>query len=173
MTLRGIAIAAMLAAGGGGIALAQGPGDPTSVENVGGKHLDAEGIPTFNIEEDGTVDWYTYSGFRRYHAECHTCHGPDGMGSSYAPALVETVQNMSYFDFLGIVGGGRQAVGGGQQSVMPAFSTNPNVMCYIDDIYIYLRARAQGDLPRGRPGERAEKSEAYAEQEDACMGTPG
>ena len=25
---------------------------------------------------------------------------------------------------------------------MPAFGTNPNVACYMDDIYVYLRARA-------------------------------
>src|SRR5690349_18309490 len=49
-----------------------------------GKYFDAEGNPTYNIKADGTVDWYTYSGYRRYHAECHTCHGPDGMGSTYA-----------------------------------------------------------------------------------------
>ena len=38
---------------------------------------------------DGKVDKATYNGYRRYHASCHTCHGPDGMGSSYAPNLVE------------------------------------------------------------------------------------
>jgi hypothetical protein len=54
---------------------------------------------------------------------------------------------------------------------MPAFGTNLNVMCYIDDIYVYLRARAQGDIPRGRPPKREEKPESYAEAENACMGT--
>ncbi|MGH7003177.1 MAG: hypothetical protein ACREIP_04445, partial [Alphaproteobacteria bacterium] len=29
-----------------------------------GKYADAEGNPTFKIKEDGTVDWYTYSGYR-------------------------------------------------------------------------------------------------------------
>ena len=41
---------------------------------------------------DGVVDWYTYSGFRRYHSECHVCHGPDGMGSSFAPALLDSLK---------------------------------------------------------------------------------
>jgi len=41
-----------------------------------GKYLDKEGSPTFKIASDGTVDWYTYSGYRRYHSECHVCHGP-------------------------------------------------------------------------------------------------
>ena len=58
---------------------------PSSQED--GKYLDKEGNPTYKIQADGTVDWYTYSGYRRYHSECHVCHGPDGEGSTYAPAL--------------------------------------------------------------------------------------
>ena len=65
---------------------------------------------------------------------------------------------------------GRQNVGQGQENVMPAFGTNLNVMCYIDDLYIYLRARAQGDLPRGRPAKQADKPAAAAEAEKACFG---
>ena len=57
-------------------------------EGEDGKYFDADGNPTFKIQEDGTVDWYTFSGYRRYHSDCHVCHGPDGVGSSYAPALV-------------------------------------------------------------------------------------
>ena len=147
------------------------PGDPAAASEQDGKSLDAEGNPTFKIGPDGTVDWYVFSGYRRYHADCHVCHGPDGMGSSYAPALVDTMKRLNYTDFLGVVASGRQNVGGGKENVMPAFGTNLNVMCYIDDLYIYLRARAQGDLPRGRPAKRAEKPEAYAKAESECMGS--
>lgn len=153
-------------------AFAAGPGDPTSAENVDGRYYDADGVPTYNINADGAVDWPTYSGFRRYHAECHVCHGPDGMGSSYAPALVESVANMDYYEFYEVVVNGKQAVGTGQANqVMPAFGTNPNVMCYLDDIYTYLRARAQGGLPRGRPAKKEAKSDAFVEAENACMGS--
>src|SRR5215471_18131458 len=71
----------------GTAALADGSGDPAAVKNEDGKYLDKDGNPTFKVGSDGTVDWYTYSGFRRYHSECHVCHGPDGEGSTYAPAL--------------------------------------------------------------------------------------
>ena len=54
---------------------------------------------------------------------------------------------------------------------MPALGDNPNVMCYIDDIYVYLKARADGALPRGRPAKRAEKPEAATKHEKACFGT--
>ena len=70
-----------------------------------GKYLDNDGDPTFKVAPDGTVDWYTYSGYRRYHSDCHVCHGPDGEGSTYAPALKNSVKTMNYGDFLG---GGRK-----------------------------------------------------------------
>jgi methanol metabolism-related c-type cytochrome len=136
-----------------------------------GRYFTADGVPTFNIADDGTVDWPTYSGFRRYHAECHVCHGPDGEGSSYAPALAESVMRLDYYDFYGIVAAGRQNVDAGHTSVMPAFGDNFNVMCYLDDIYVYLKARGSGELPRGRPASREDKSDAIAEAENACLGT--
>ena len=56
-----------------------------------GKWVLPDGTPTFRVchKEGGTfvVDWATYNGYRRYHGECHVCHGPNGLGSTYAPAL--------------------------------------------------------------------------------------
>ncbi|HWL69585.1 MAG TPA: c-type cytochrome, methanol metabolism-related [Geminicoccus sp.] len=160
-----------------GLALAQdgpakkdGAGDPTAVSEDSGKWFDADGNPTFKVEEDGTVDWYTYSGFRRYHAECHVCHGPAGDGSTYAPALTKSLRAISYTDFMDVVVNGRTNVSSAQENVMPAFGTNPNVMCYLDDIYIYLRARANGAVDRVRPPKRADKPDAFTEAEAACMG---
>jgi len=66
-----------------GFAFAEQAVDPTAVKSEDGKYLDKEGNPTFKVASDGTIDWYTYSGYRRYHSECHVCHGPDGMGSTY------------------------------------------------------------------------------------------
>ena len=143
--------------------------DAKAVKSEDGKYLDKEGNPTFNVAADGTVDWYTYSGFRRYHSECHVCHGPDGMGSTYAPALKDSLKNMSYGDFLGVVASGRKNVNTAQESVMPAFGDNPNVACYMDDLYVYLRARAHDAVGRVRP-KHEDKSAAYAEQENTCMG---
>ena len=52
----------------------------------------------------------------------------------------------------------------------PSFGTNQNVMCYLDDIYVYLKARGMEDVPRGRPAKKEAKSDMIREQEDACMG---
>lgn len=155
----------------GGTAFADGSGDPTAVKSEDGKHLDKQGNPTYKIQSDGTVDWYTYSGYRRYHSECHVCHGPDGLGSSYAPALKDSLKTMNYGDFLGIVASGRKNVNTAQENVMPAFGDNPNVACHMDDIYIYLRARANDALGRVRPAKHEDKTPGYAEAENSCMGT--
>jgi len=165
-----LAIALALAADVG-FAQADGSGDPAVASQEDGKYLDKDGNPTYKIQADGTVDWYTYSGFRRYHSECHVCHGPDGEGSTYAPALVQSMKTMSYPDFLQIVASGRQDVNPAQQNVMPALGDNPNVMCYIDDIYVYLKARSEGGLARGRPPKRADKPAAADKHEKACFGT--
>ena len=153
-----------------GLAFAEQVVDPTAVKSEDGKYLDKEGNPTFKVGPDGTVDWFTYSGYRRYHSECHVCHGPDGMGSTYAPALTNSLKTMSYGDFLGIVASGRKNVSTSQDNVMPAFGDNPNVACYMDDLYVYLRARAYDAVGRVRPAKREDKPDAYTEAEKACMG---
>lgn len=135
------------------------------------KWLDANGDPTFKKYDDGSFDWYTFNGFRRYHAECHVCHGPEGNGSTYAPALAESMKTMGYGDFMAVVASGREVERpGGQKSVMPALGDNKNVMCYADDIFVYLRARASGALPGGRPKREVPRSKASQEFETTCMG---
>jgi len=153
-----------------GLAWADGSGDPAAVKDEDGKYTDAEGNPTYKVEKDGTVDWYTYSGFRRYHSDCHTCHGPDAEGSSYAPALKNSAKTMSYADFANIAVNGRKNVTTAQENVMPAFGTDPNVMCYLDDIFAYVRARANEAVPRGRPPKHADKPKTAIESEKSCMG---
>jgi methanol metabolism-related c-type cytochrome len=150
---------------------ADGSGDPKPTKNDDGKYIDAKGTPTFKLGQDSTVDWYTYSGFRRYHSECHVCHGPDGEGSSYAPALSDSLKTLSYEEFYGIVVGGRQNTSAGKENVMPAFGDNKNVMCYLDDIYVYLRARANDAVPRGRPAKHEDKPPAFEKAEENCMKT--
>ncbi|MEA1833807.1 c-type cytochrome, methanol metabolism-related [Methylobacterium durans] len=136
-----------------------------------GKYLDSLGHPTFRVTNEGKkVDWYLYSGYRRYHAECHVCHGPDAMGSTYAPALKDSLKRLSYEEFIGILAGGKRDTEAGQEKVMPAFGDNKNVMCYADDLYVYLKARAAGAWGRARPGEKEEKPEAVKTTEKECLG---
>lgn len=136
-----------------------------------GKYFDKDGAPTYHISNDGKkFDWYAYSGYRRYHAECHVCHGPDAMGSTYAPALKDSLKRLSYEEFIGVIAGGKQDVSAAGTNVMPAFGDNKNVMCYADDLYTYLKARASGAMPRVRPTDKEEKPEAAKKAEKECLG---
>lgn len=164
------ALLAVVLIAGCAAALADGSGDPAAVKDEDGKYFDKDGTPTYKIGSDGTVDWYTYSGFRRYHSDCHTCHGPDAEGSTYAPALKESLKKLGYADFLEVVVNGRKNVTTAQENVMPSFGLNPNVSCYMDDIFVYIRARANDAVPRGRPAKHADKPAAAAKAENICFG---
>ena len=154
----------------GAYAVTDGSGDPAAIKSDGGKWIDKNDVPTFKIEPSGSVDWYTYVGFTRYSSECLRCHGPDGMGSIYAPALMESMKRLSYTDFYAVVASGKQDVSASQNLVMPPNSQNKNVMCFIDAIYVYLRARADDAVGRGRPEKHAPKPEAFTKAEDECTG---
>ena len=99
----------------------------------------------------GWMDFSTYKGWRAYHAECHVCHGPDAMGSTYAPSLMTSVKNgLDYIDFFTVIANGRYEEDGAQAgNVMPAFGENTNVEPHINDIYRYVKARADGMIRRG------------------------
>lgn len=123
----------------------------------GGKWALPDGTITYRVKKDGGLDWYTYSGFKRYHdvGGCQQCHGPAGQGSTYAPGLIDSLKTMDYPTFLGIVASGRIRHQGDTEYVMPALGDNKNVMCYIEDIYAYLRARSQDAVGINRPNARA------------------
>lgn len=137
-----------------------------------GKYTNSDGEPTYHVGADGKVDWYTYSGFQRYSAECMRCHGPDGMGSTYAPALKDSLKRLSYSDFISTVANGRKNLEAGQEKVMPTLGLDKNVMCFIDDIYTYLKARSDDAVDRGRPASHDPKPKAWQDAEDVCMSAP-
>jgi len=147
--------------------------DPTApASSQDGKYVDANGDPTYHVGPEGKVDWYTYSGFQRYSAECLRCHGPDGMGSTYAPALMNSLKTLSYGDFLSTVANGRKNFENGQDKVMPSLGMDKNVMCFIDDIYVYLKARSDDAVGRGRPPSKEAKPKAWEDAMNICMGAP-
>ena len=137
---------------------------------MNGMWLDKDGNPTPHFAKDGTMDWFTFSGYRRYGANCLVCHGPDAMGSSYAPALIDSLKVLTYPQFLQTVAAGKKDVSNSSNLVMPSFGDNKNVQCYINDIYTYIRARSLGLMDRERPSKHEEKPPIYGDQETACLG---
>jgi mono/diheme cytochrome c family protein len=93
------------------------------------------------------VDRATYVGWRTFHAICHTCHGQDALGSSFAPSLVVRVNEIDKTAFLKAMDEGFT----GQMGVMPPWKQDPNVNKYFEELWSYLRARADGVLLPGRP----------------------
>ncbi|MGH8223064.1 MAG: c-type cytochrome [Woeseiaceae bacterium] len=101
------------------------------------------------VDDDGEpfcyVDRDTYIGWRTFHGFCHVCHAQDAVGSTFAPPLIDRMQTFDLFVE-------RTANGyTGQVGVMPPWKDNPNVSKRYAELYSYLRARADGVLPPGRP----------------------
>ena len=104
------------------------------------------------VVEDGMVDKATFNGYRRFHGICHTCHGQDAMGSTFAPSLVDSLNDITYEDYKTTLIEGRTVTNtDGSISAMPSMADNADIMKYQDDIYRYLKARADGVLDPGRP----------------------
>lgn len=104
----------------------------------------------YEVECNGnkcTVDKETYLGWRTYHANCHVCHAQDAIGSTFAPSLVDKLQEIDKERFMNSVGKGYK----GEVGVMPGWDENPNVNKYYEQLYSYLKARSDGVLLPGRP----------------------
>lgn len=102
----------------------------------------------YTVEEGNNVDESTLTGYNVYGGSCMACHGPDGLGSSFAPSLVRAVERRTFEDFAQTIASGRSIQPG---MVMPPFGEDMRVMSHIEDLWNYLGARAEGGLGRGRP----------------------
>ena len=91
------------------------------------------------------IDLWLTRGYRAF-SQCQVCHGLTGDGSTIGPSLVRKLRDIDLDRFMEVVVNGYE----GQIGVMPGWGTNPNVMNYIDQLYAYLLARADGVLPPGR-----------------------
>lgn len=93
------------------------------------------------------VDKKTYIGWRTYHANCHVCHAQDGVGSTFAPSLVDLLKEIDKERFMTSVAEGFT----GQIGVMPPWKDNPNVNKRFEELYAYLKARSDDVLKPGKP----------------------
>lgn len=100
------------------------------------------------VVEGDHVDTSTMTGWEIYTGSCMACHGPDGLGSSFAPSLVRAAERRTYDQFAETIAEGRDVLPG---QVMPSFADDMRVMSHIPDIWNYLGARYEGGLGRGRP----------------------
>jgi cytochrome c5 len=124
---------------------AAAPSDEGDSAAGGGKLYE---VDCNQVDETGKkfclTDRGTYVGWRTFHATCHACHGQNAVGSSFAPSLLKHIDKERFVD---VVSNGYS----GQVGVMPAWGQNPNVKDFIDELYAYQQARADGVLLPGRP----------------------
>ncbi len=91
------------------------------------------------------VDLATYLGWRVFHTHCASCHAADALGSSFAPDLTQRLRGINARAFFAALDNGYLGPG----DPMPPRGRNPDVARYYDELWTYLLARANGDLPPG------------------------
>jgi mono/diheme cytochrome c family protein len=105
-----------------------------------------------------TIGVEPYQGWKQYELNCSRCHGEFGVGSSFAPALVVSLTDSGSINtkelFIQTVCAGRPAKG------MPSWCALGLEMDKIQNIYAYLKGRADGKIHLGRPAARAAPSKS-------------
>jgi mono/diheme cytochrome c family protein len=99
-----------------------------------------------------TLDNDTYQGWKQYELNCSRCHGEYAVGTSFAPALVTSLKEGGAIPtkeaFITTVCAGRPDKG------MPAWCALGLEMAKIDQMYRYVKGRADGAFAPGRPALR-------------------
>jgi mono/diheme cytochrome c family protein len=110
---------------------------------------DAAYFSAYHTVPRDTVTPPVYQGWKQYALNCARCHGDWGVGTSFAPALVESVKPSGTIPtaelFLSTVCAGRPDKG------MPAWCTLGLEMEAMQVIYAYLLERSEGRIGLGRP----------------------
>jgi mono/diheme cytochrome c family protein len=99
-----------------------------------------------------TLDVDTYQGWKQFELNCSRCHGEYAVGSSFAPALVVSLKEGGTIPtkelFITTVCAGRMDKG------MPSWCALGLEMNKIEQIYQYVKGRADGKIAAGRPAQR-------------------
>jgi mono/diheme cytochrome c family protein len=121
-----------------------------------------------------SVDANTFVGYNVYHQVCVRCHGVGGEGSDFAPNLIDSIEYLSPVQFkikvlhrFAVKFSNEDRVGmeqamfeeirkqnqrdEGALANMPRWENNPMVSENIQNIYRYLKARADGVIGADKP----------------------
>jgi mono/diheme cytochrome c family protein len=101
-----------------------------------------------------TIDNNSYQGWKQFELNCSRCHGEYGVGSSFAPALIVSLKDGGTIPtkelFIQTVCAGRPDKG------MPGWCALGLEMDKIQNMYSYLKLRADGKVGIGRPAVKAD-----------------
>ena len=102
--------------------------------------------PPYTVTNSHELDAETYKGFKLYRNWCARCHGTYGQGM-VGPNLADILNVISKEEFFSVVENGKSGTIGS----MPAWAANPKVMEGREQLYRYLKARADGAIGEVKP----------------------
>ncbi len=100
----------------------------------------------YTVTDGQALDSATFNGYKLYRNWCARCHGSYAQGM-VGPNLADSLNVISKDEFIASVTHGKM----GQIGMMPAWESNPQVMEGMDQIYAYLKARADGAIGEVKP----------------------
>ncbi|HXI20909.1 MAG TPA: cytochrome c [Gemmatimonadales bacterium] len=113
---------------------------------------DAAYFNEYHAAPKDTVTNEVYQGWKQFALNCARCHGDFGVGTTFAPALIESVKPEGTIPsqelFITTVCAGRPDKG------MPAWCAVGLEIGAIQNIYAYLIERSSGRMGLGRPAVR-------------------
>jgi mono/diheme cytochrome c family protein len=128
------------------------------VLTLGAGDAGAQARDPYHVAPKDTVAQDVYQGWKQYELNCARCHGEYAVGTSFAPALTVSLQPDGTVptkeSFVQIVCAGRPEKG------MPAWCALGLEMDKIENIYKYVKGRADKKIGAGRPAVKAEPESA-------------
>ncbi|MDO8827238.1 cytochrome c [Methylophaga sp.] len=100
----------------------------------------------YTVTDGHALDSETFNGYKLYRNWCARCHGTVAQGM-VGPNLAESLNVISKDEFITTVAKGKM----GQIGMMPGWESNAQVMEGMDQIYAYLKARADGAIGEVKP----------------------
>lgn len=100
----------------------------------------------YTVQDGKMLDAESYNGFKLYRNWCARCHGTYGQGM-VGPNLADSLNVISKDEFVNTVTNGKT----GSIGSMPAWKSNDKVIAGMEDLYSYLKARADGAIGEVKP----------------------
>jgi len=99
----------------------------------------------YTVTNGNELDIQSYQGYKVFRNWCARCHGTYGQGMR-APNLAESIAVISKAEYLKVMMSGKVSAKAKEMGRMPGWKGNAQVMDNLDNIYSYLKARADGKL---------------------------
>lgn len=125
---------------------------PLVAQGAAGSAPDSAYFNSYHTVPRDTVSQVVYEGWKQFALNCARCHGDFGVGTTFAPALVESVKPLGNVptqeSFITTVCAGRMDKG------MPAWCALGLEISAMQAVHAYLMERANDRVGLGRPAVR-------------------